>query len=46
MLIDFAVKISSHARHTAMKVTKTIYQTMNVEELWRLCQSPPKIQYA
>ena len=46
MLIDFAVKICSHARHTVMKVTNTMYQNMNVEELWRLCQSPPRIQYA
>ncbi len=46
MLIDFAVKICSHAGYTAMKFTRTIYQNINVEELWRLCQSPPRIQYA
>ena len=46
MLVDFAVKICSHARHTVMKVTNTIYQTINFEEIWKLCQSPPKIQYA
>lgn len=39
MLVDFAVKICSHARHTVMKVTNTIYQTINFEEIWKLCQS-------
>jgi len=28
-----------------MKVTNTIYQNMNIEELWRLCQLPPGIQF-
>ncbi len=44
-LVDFAVKITSHARHTVMKVTNTIYQTFDLEELWKRCQSPPKIQH-
>lgn len=45
-LIDFAVKITSHSRNVIVNVTKTVYQTTNIEELWRLCQSPPKIHFA
>lgn len=45
-LIDFAVKIISHSRKTIVKVTQTVYQSTNIEELWRLCQSPPKICFA
>lgn len=45
-LIDFAVKIISHSRNTIVKVTQTVYQSTNIEELWRLCQSPPKICFA
>lgn len=45
-LIDFAVRISSRARYTVLNVTKTIYETINIEELWKRCQSPPQIQLA
>jgi hypothetical protein len=44
ILIDFAVKITSRSRNIILNVTKTVYQTINIEELWKLCQSPPKIQ--
>lgn len=44
ILIDFAVKITSRSRSIILNVTKTVYQTINIEELWKLCQSPPKIQ--
>ncbi len=43
-LIDFAAKITSGSRNTVLNVTKTVYQTINIAELWKLCQSPPKIQ--
>ena len=43
-LIDFAAKITSRSRNIVLNVTKTVYQTINIEELWKLCQSPPKIQ--
>lgn len=43
-LFDFAVRITSRARYTVLNVTKTIYETINIEELWKRCQSPPQIQ--
>lgn len=45
-LIDFAVKLTSHSRNIVLKVTKTVYEAINIEQLWRLCQSPPPIQVA
>lgn len=45
-LIDFAVKVTSHSRNTILNVTKAVYQSIKIEELWKLCQSPPKINYA
>ena len=45
-LIDFAVKITSRARSIVLNVTRVIYETINIEELWERCQSPPKIQFA
>ena len=45
-LIDFAAKITSGARSITLNVTQTIYDTINIVELWKRCQSPPKIQFA
>lgn len=42
-LIDFAVKITSHARNISLKVTKSVHQFINIENLWKLCQSPPAV---
>lgn len=42
-LIDFAVKITSHAKNISLKVTKSVYQLINIENLWKLCQSPPTV---
>ena len=44
-LIDFAAKITKGARSVTLKVSKVIYNTFNISELWKRCQSPPKIQY-
>lgn len=44
-LIDFAVKITSHSRNTIMNVNKTVFKNINITELWKLCQSPPRIQF-
>ncbi|MBW6481154.1 MAG: IS1380 family transposase [Bacteroidales bacterium] len=44
-LIDFAVKITSRSRSIIMSVTRTIYETINIEILWKRCQSPPVIQF-
>ena len=45
-LIDFATKITSSARRITLKVTQTIYETLDVVELWKRCQSPPEIKFA
>lgn len=45
-LIDFAVKITSRARCIFLNVTKPIFQTIKIDQLWERCQSPPKIQFA
>jgi len=42
-LIDFAVKITSHARGVILNVTKAAYQYLEIEKLWQLCKSPPII---
>jgi hypothetical protein len=44
-LIDFAAKITSGARYVKLNVTRTVYETINIIELWKKCQSPPKIQF-
>ncbi len=45
-LIDFAVKLINQSRSVIMKVTKAIYLKLNIVELWKRCQSPPKIEVA
>jgi len=44
-LIDFAAKITSGARSITFKVTQTIYETIDIAELWKKCQSPPVIKF-
>lgn len=44
-LIDFAAKITSGGRDIKLNVSRTIYETININELWKRCQSPPPIQY-
>lgn len=46
ILIDFAVKITTRSRNIILNVTKTVYETINIEQIWERCQSPPKIQLA
>lgn len=43
-MIDFAAKITTGARSVKLNVSKTIYETINIVELWERCQSPPPIQ--
>jgi hypothetical protein len=43
-LIDFAAKITAGARNIKLNVSKTIYETFSIAELWERCQSPPPIQ--
>jgi hypothetical protein len=45
-LIDFAVKITYKARNILLNVTKTVYETIQIVELWKRCHSPPQIQFA
>ena len=42
-VIDFAVKVTTHSRQRVLKVTKTIYNRLNILQLWERCQSPPLI---
>jgi DDE family transposase len=44
-LIDFAVKITSGSRNVFLNVTKTVYESINIIELWKRCQSPPPILF-
>ena len=44
-LIDFAAKITSGGRNIILNVTKTVYKTIKIIELWERCQSPPIIQF-
>jgi len=45
-LIDFAAKITTGARSIKLNVSRIIYETINIVELWKRCQSPPPIQLA
>ena len=45
-LIDFAVKVTSHARDTILNVSQSVHQALNINKLWELCQSPPRIGFA
>ena len=40
----FAAKITTRSRNIVLNVTKTVYKTINIEELWKRCQSPPWIE--
>jgi hypothetical protein len=44
-LIDFAVKITSRARYVVMNVTRTIFEIIQIDILWKRCKSPPIIQF-
>lgn len=42
-VIDFAVKIVYHSRQIIMQVARDIYKTLKINDLWKKCQTPPKI---
>lgn len=44
--IDFAAKITSRSGYTILNVSKTVYKSLNIAELWIRCQSPPKLECA
>jgi len=44
-LVDFAAKITSGGRNIILNVTREIYETFKLENLWQKCQSPPIIQF-
>lgn len=46
ILIDFAAKITTRSRNIILSVCKTVYQTINIEQIWKKCQLPPKIRLA
>ena len=39
-LIDFAAKIVSTGRYFILKVTRFIYDSLNLEKIWELCGTP------
>ena len=39
-LIDFAAKIVCTGRYYILKVTRFIYNTLNIERIWELCDKP------
>lgn len=43
-LIDFAVKVTSSARSIILNVSKSVYETIDIYELWKRCQLVSKIQ--
>ena len=45
-MVDFAVKITARSRQRVLNVTKTIFETTNIVELWKRCKSPPTIMAA
>ncbi|MCK5656158.1 MAG: IS1380 family transposase [Candidatus Aureabacteria bacterium] len=42
-LVDFAGKVVSHANTVTLKVTKYIYDSLNIKELWERCHNPVMI---
>lgn len=44
-LVDFAAKITSGGRNVILNVTREIYETFKLENLWQKCKSPPIIQF-
>ena len=44
-LIDIGVKVTTHANRTILHVTRSAYQNLKVDKLWKLCQSPPPISW-
>ncbi|HZK04165.1 MAG TPA: transposase [Bacteroidaceae bacterium] len=44
-LVDFAAMITCGGRSITLKVTREVYETFKLENLWQRCQSPPLIQF-
>ena len=42
---EFAAKITTGARNIKLNVSRTIYETISIVELWERCKSPPQIQH-
>ena len=42
-LIDFTAKLTSRSGNIVLNVTKTVCQTIDIEELWKWCQLPLQI---
>jgi len=45
-LIDFAVKVTAHARNITLNVSRSVHRAIDIAELWKLCQSPPRMECA
>ncbi|HZL11320.1 MAG TPA: hypothetical protein VFC65_15125 [Prolixibacteraceae bacterium] len=44
--IDFAVKITSKARNIILNIIQTVYDTINIEQIWKRCQTPMGIGFS
>jgi len=42
-LIDFAGKIVFHAKQQVLKVSRSCYNDLQLNKLWKLCNSPPDV---
>lgn len=45
-IIDFAAKVVSHSDQIVLRVTTTIYNRLNILQLWERCQAPPVISFS
>ncbi len=45
-MIDFAVKIVSRGSRYILKVSKVIFETLNIQEIWNRTNAPPHLLFA
>ena len=43
LVIDFAAKVVSTGSEIILKVTQTIYEKLNIQEIWRRCRAPQAV---
>ena len=43
LAVDFAAKITKHAKQTTLKVTDAVMKRLQLQTIWRRCIDPPLI---
>ena len=43
LVIDFAAKVVSTGNEIILKVTQTVYEKLNIQEIWRRCRAPQAV---